>query len=122
MSRVHYRPAECRSRRDRTEESSMGWFSRKFGKEASVAYYTWHVGPASGACAACRERDGQCWLPERTDVVAPPLKTGCTCPGGCKCRALVVATDEAWGPGNAEWIKKRGGFVTAAQMSKFLSS
>ncbi len=99
----------------------MGWFSRKFGSQAKVAYYTWHSGSSEHVCGKCRELDGTCWLPEK-DFHGPPLHEGCTCPGGCACRQLVVALDEAWGPGNAEWIRKRGGLVTGAQMNKFLAS
>jgi hypothetical protein len=99
----------------------MSWFSRKFGKEASVAYYTWHAGAAAERCGKARELDGTCWVPGK-DFKGPPLKDGCTLPGGCTCRALAVRTDEAWGPGNAAWIAKRGGLVTGAQMDKFLSS
>jgi hypothetical protein len=99
----------------------MGWLSRKFGKQANVAYYTWHAGAWEQTCGRCRELDGTCWLPEK-DFRGPPLGDGCTCPGGCRCRQLSVALDEAWGPGNAEWIRKRGGLVSGAQMNKFLSS
>ena len=99
----------------------MSWFSRKFGKEASVAYYTWHAGSAAERCGKARELDGTCWVPEK-DFKGPPLKDGCTMPGGCTCRALAVRVDEAWGPGNAAWIRKRNGLVTGAQMDKFLSS
>ena len=102
----------------------MGFLGKWFGKAAPAAYLTWHTGHAGGApgtCAACRELDGTCWLPD-ADFKGPPLRSGCTCPGGCTCRALVVRTDEAWGPGNAAWIGKRGGVVSGAQMQKFLSS
>jgi len=99
----------------------MGWFRNKLpGKQ--VAYFTWHVGGGEHACARCRDLDGTCWLPERHDFKPPPLRDPCTCPGGCTCRALQVFMDEAWGPGNSEWIRKRGGLVTGAQMQKFLSS
>ena len=33
------------------------------------------------ACAACREKDGMAWLPERKDVKGRPLKDGCHCGG-----------------------------------------
>ena len=99
----------------------MGFLSRWFGKPASAAYYTWHTGSAPGTCDRCRERDGTCWIPD-ADFKAPPLRSGCGCPGGCTCRALPVRVDEAWGPGNAAWIGKRGGVVSGAQMDKFLSS
>ena len=98
----------------------MGLFS-KMGKKP-VAYFQWHLGGGEHACAACREKDGMAvrekdgmaWLPERKDVKGPPLRESCTC------RTLEVYTDEAWGPGNAEWIKKRGGLVTGAQFNKFI--
>ena len=99
----------------------MGWFRRKFGGQAPVAYSTWHAGSREDLCGRCRELDGTCWLPDRKDFKGPPLKGGCSCPGGCTCRVLVVRMDEAWGPGNAEWIGKRGGLVTGEQMEKFLS-
>ncbi|MBM3984935.1 MAG: hypothetical protein FJ296_04475 [Planctomycetes bacterium] len=97
----------------------MGWFGRKLGQK-QVAYFQWHLGGGEHACAACRERDGMAWLPERKDVKGPPLREACTCAGGCKCRALEVYADEAWGPGNADWIRKRGGLVTGAQFEKFI--
>ena len=96
------------------------WLSRKFGKRPTWLLHlhagTWGQTAASAASstapAGCRKKEFR----------GPPLKEGCTCPGGCRCRQLTVANDEAWGPGNAEWIKKRGGLVTGAQMNKFLSS
>ncbi len=100
----------------------MGLFDRFFKGKAAVAYYTWHVGPREDLCATCKAHDGACWVPEKGDAPRPPLKTGCLCPGGCTCRALQVMLDEAWGPGNAEWIRKRGGYVTGAQMAKFTAS
>jgi len=100
----------------------MGWLSRTFGKQARVAYYTWHCGAREDLCATCKGLDGTCWLPEKSEFKAPPMTSGCSCAGGCTCRALEVKLDEAWGPGNAEWIKKRGGVVSGAQMQKFLSS
>jgi len=99
----------------------MSWFSRKFGKEASVAYYTWHAGSAAERCGKARELDGTCWVPEK-DFKGPPLKDGCTMPGGCTCRALAVRVDEAWGPGNAAWIRKRNGLDRRADGQVFLSS
>lgn len=99
----------------------MVWFSWPFGKKKAVAYYTWHLGGGAKACEKCRDLDGTCWLPSY-DFDGPPLKKDCLCPGGCTCRVLVVRMDEAWGPGNAEWIGKRGGLVTGAQMDKFLSN
>ena len=99
----------------------MGWFSSRLPGRKKVAYYTWHLGGGEHACARCRELDGTCWLPEHPEMKGPPRREGCTCPGGCSCRALEVYLDEAWGPGNAEWIRKRGGLVSGAQMQKFLS-
>lgn len=99
----------------------MVWFRWPFGRKASTAYFTWHLGGGAKACEACRELDGTCWLPGN-DFTGPPLKAGCLCPGGCTCRALVVRMDEAWGAGNAGWIEKRGGLVTGEQMDKFLSN
>ena len=100
----------------------MGWLSRTFGQESRVAYYTWHCGTREDLCSACKALDGTCWLPEKSEFKPPPMRSGCGCPGGCTCRALEVLLDEAWGPGNAEWIGKRGGVVSGAQMQKFLSS
>jgi hypothetical protein len=100
----------------------MSLLSRLFQKGAPVAYHTWHVGSDPDACTACRDLDGTCWLPERKDFKGPPLRSGCTCTGGCSCRILSVRMDEAWGPGNAEWIRKRGGVVSGEQMKRFLSS
>jgi hypothetical protein len=99
----------------------MGWLGRRFGRKAAVAYRTWHVGPRADACPRCRELDGTCWLPERSDMRGPPLREGCACRGGCSCRVLEVRMDEAWGPGNAEWIRKRGGLVSGPQMQRFLA-
>ena len=100
----------------------MGLLDRLFGKGAAVAYYTWHTGSSVDVCDGCRELDGTCWLPERKDFKGPPLKSDCSCAGGCSCRVLSVRADEAWGPGNAEWIRKRGGVVSGEQMDRFLSS
>ncbi len=99
----------------------MSLFSRLFGKQAAVAYKTWHTGSGAATCQACKDLDGTCWLPGNS-FKGPPLREGCSCPGGCTCRVLVVRQDEAWGPGNAEWIEKRGGLVSGEQMDKFLSS
>ena len=99
----------------------MGWFRRKLGGKAAVAYSTWHLGGGERACEACRKLDGTCWLPSH-GFKGPPLTGECLCPGGCTCRVLVVRKDEAWGPGNAEWIGKRGGLVSGEQMDKFLSN
>jgi hypothetical protein len=99
----------------------MAWFSWPFGKKTAAAYITWHLGGGSKACEACRKLDGTSWVPGHA-FKGPPLKAECLCPGGCTCRELVVRMDEAWGPGNAEWITKRGGLVTGAQMDKFLSN
>ncbi len=99
----------------------MGLLDKLLGRGEPVAYQTWHVGSSPQVCAACRKLDGTSWVAE-ADFKGPPLRDGCTCPGGCACRVLVVRADEAWGPGNAEWIRKRGGVVTGEQMEKFLSS
>jgi hypothetical protein len=99
----------------------MGWFNRRFGRKAALAYLTWHVGARTDACGPCRELDGTSWLPEHASMRGPPLRVGCSCLGGCTCRALAVRMDEAWGPGNGVWIRKRGGLVCGAQMEKFLA-
>lgn len=99
----------------------MGLFSKLFARGPAAAYFTWHVGPSPAVCDRCRDLDGTSWVPE-ADFKGPPLREGCTCPGGCSCRQLTVKMDEAWGAGNAEWIRKRGGVVTGAQMEKFFSS
>lgn len=98
----------------------MGFLSKFFRRSPGVAYYTWHAGRGEDLCSACKDKDGACWIPEY-DFAGPPLADGCTCPGGCTCTTLDVRVDEAWGPGNAEWILKRGGLVTGDQMDKFLS-
>jgi hypothetical protein len=99
----------------------VGWLGRRFGRKAAVAYTTWHVGARADACGRCRELDGTSWVPDHSGMRGPPLREGCTCLGGCTCRTLVVRMDEAWGPGNSEWIRKRGGLVTGAQLDKFLA-
>lgn len=95
----------------------MGLFGKLFGKHDDVAYWTWHSGSGEDVCKKCKDLDGTCWVPG-ADFSPPPLKD-CTRPGGCNARALVVKMDEAWGPGDAEFIKKKGGVATGKQMDRF---
>ena len=98
----------------------MDWLNRLLGRKPNVAHFTWHSSRGEHTCARCRDLDGTAWVPE-ADFKAPPLKTDCTCPGGCSCRAIPTGLDEAWGEGNAEFIRKKGGVVTGARMEKFFS-
>jgi len=103
----------------------MGLLTKLFGKDKPVAYSTWHASRSADTCRTCRDLDGACWTPAYEDggtFEGPPLREGCTCPGGCSCRRLTVYMDEAWGPGNAKWIEGRGGYVSGEQMERFLGS
>lgn len=99
----------------------MGWLSRFFDKGAPVAYSIWHSGKDAVSCERASAIDGTCWVPG-SGFDETPAGQGCPWPKRCTCKVLVVREDEAWGKGNAAWIQKQGGVVSAERMEKFYRS